>query len=211
MDQSCWREPRRPPTAPARAAAERTAPARCAPLERWEAMAPAVESYCAARGLIPIDCAAAAYQLVDLNIATRRAGLRLRALALRLACDPRVLADDARLAARLARSFLRIGNLPALNRRIGDRRTLIRRLRGIEPGKPTRTGRTGPAPWPPEHLSACRAPKPNFRPWHGPKRSKNVTLRFQPQSSKIPCRSLRFPYATVFIADLDRRQGPSRA
>jgi hypothetical protein len=77
-----------------------------------------VESYGDGRGLIPIDCAAAAYQLVDLNIATRRAGLRLRALVLRLAGDPRVLADDARLTARLVRSFLRIVNLPALNRPI---------------------------------------------------------------------------------------------
>jgi hypothetical protein len=43
---------------------------------------------------------------------------------LRLACDPRVLADAARLVARLVRSLLRILNLPALNRRAGDRRTL---------------------------------------------------------------------------------------
>jgi hypothetical protein len=83
------------------------------------------ESYGAALGLIPIDCAAAAYQLVDLNIATRRAGFRLRALSLRLPCDPRVFPDAARLVARLVRSFFRIDNLPALNRLVGDRRTLL--------------------------------------------------------------------------------------
>jgi hypothetical protein len=88
--------------------------ARCARLTR-------TETYGAALGLMPIDCAAAAYQLVDLKTATRRAGLRLRALTVRVACDPRVLADAARLAARLVRSFLRMDNLPALNRRIGAR------------------------------------------------------------------------------------------
>jgi hypothetical protein len=43
----------------------------------------------AARGLIPIDCAAIWYQLVDLKTVMRRAVLRLLRLALALTCDPR--------------------------------------------------------------------------------------------------------------------------
>jgi hypothetical protein len=42
----------------------------------------------AARGLIPIDCAAIWYQLVDLKTVTRRAVLRLLRLALAFTCDP---------------------------------------------------------------------------------------------------------------------------
>jgi hypothetical protein len=64
-------------------------------------------NYCAVLALIPIDCAAAAYQLVDLNAVTRRTVLRLRALAFCFAGALR-FADPARLAARLVRSSLRI-------------------------------------------------------------------------------------------------------
>jgi hypothetical protein len=42
----------------------------------------------AARGLIPIDCAAIWYQLVDLKTVTRLTALRLLRLAFAFTCDP---------------------------------------------------------------------------------------------------------------------------
>jgi hypothetical protein len=94
-----------------------------------------------ARALIPIDCAAISYQLVDLKTAVRRTGLR-PAIAFNFGCELR--AFPGRFAARPVLPFFRIVNLPALNRHSGDRRNLDPAPSRDHPPRSGPTGWCGP-------------------------------------------------------------------